>query len=189
MNIWQLMERDHANIAHLIHEAPMALNSREVIRSRERLLNDLTAEFEAHTAAVSASLYDTVSREPSTRNLIQDLETERNQVMRALSDLARYNRRNSEGWLNNFEDTTYLIDHHLHRYKHELIPAARQLLGLEEVTDITRLFIRAKVRLIKSRNPTILSRFISKDLALGFVFCATVLGLVFLAKRSTYSHR
>lgn len=189
MNIWQLMERDHANIAHLIHEAPMALNSREVIRSRERLLNDLTAEFEAHTAGVSASLYDPVRREPSTRNLIQDLQAERDQVMRALSDLARFNRRNSEGWLNNFEDTTYLIDRHLHKYKYELIPAARQLLASEEATDITRLFIRAKVSLIKSRNATILSRFFSKDLALGVAFCATVIGLVFLAKRSTHLHR
>ena len=46
MDIWHFIERDHANIAHLIHEMPSALPGSDVVRSRGRLLADLIDELE-----------------------------------------------------------------------------------------------------------------------------------------------
>jgi nitrogenase molybdenum-iron protein alpha/beta subunit len=183
MDIWHLIERDHANIAQLIHEGPMTLNGQGVIRSRERLLDELIAEFKAHTAGVEASLYGPLTHEPSTHQLIGELQGERSKVIRALADLAQYRRTGSEGWLDTFEDVTYLVDQHLHRYKHDLVPAAQQHLSADDVNDATRAFIRTKINIIRSRHRTGLGWPKSPNLALGLMLCATVLGLTLLAQR------
>jgi len=180
MDVWQLIKRDHANIEQLIHETPNALNGPGVVRSRERLLGDLMDELETHASALEASLYAPLSRQDTTRQLIEDLRRERAEFMKQLGGLAQYRRRGSAGWLDRFEDATSLVDQHLHRHKLELIPAARELLGPEEVEEATHAFVRAKMQALQSRRPGLMGRLASSELALTTTVCAAVavLGLI-----------
>nr|NKR04415.1 hemerythrin domain-containing protein [Escherichia coli] len=110
MDIWRLIERDHANITQLIREIPNALNGPGVIRSRERLLADLIDELRVHAAAMEAGLMPVLGRHAEARALAGDLRHEHERAMSQLEALARNGRRDVSGWLNRFEDVTYLVD-------------------------------------------------------------------------------
>ncbi|ACL61649.1 conserved hypothetical protein [Methylobacterium nodulans ORS 2060] len=182
MNVWQLIARDHANIAELIREIPNALNGPGVIRSRERLLADLIDELRAHSEAVEASLFEPLSAHGRAGELIDDLRHEHGQVMRQLSQLSSHHRKGSEGWLNTFEDATYLVDQHLYRHRHDLLPMAREALPSEEVRTATTAFVRAKVRALQASGPRSLPQRVAIDttdlfgaLAVGLTAAALLL--------------
>lgn len=178
MDVWQLIGRDHAKIEHLIHEAPRALDGAGVLRSRERLLGELIDELEALAEAVSVSLYAPLGRLPQTRRLVDALSDEHREFMDRLDDLARYRLKNSEGWLNAFEDATCLVERHLHRHKHELLPASRELLSESEATDAARAFIQARRWVIQGRRrPEPAPR---SELDLKVIVCTLAVGLGYL---------
>ncbi|ACA20001.1 hypothetical protein M446_5711 [Methylobacterium sp. 4-46] len=176
MDIWQLTARDHANITALVREIPYALNGPGVVRSRERLLADLMDELEGHAEALEASLFDALGAHGRAGGLLDDLRRERGQVMRQLDQLARRHRRGSEGWLSTFEDVTYLVDQHLYRHTHELLPLARETLSPAEVQEVTRTFARAKMRGLRQgarrRPPLAPSSGLFGPLALGLAAAA-----------------
>ncbi|ACL61572.1 hemerythrin domain-containing protein [Methylobacterium nodulans] len=150
MDVWQLIARDHANITDLIREIPYALNGPGVVRSREQLLADLIDELDAHAEAIDASLLEPLSAHNRASGLISDLRREDHQVMQQLDQLAAYRGKGSQGWLNTFEDVTYLVDQHLSRHTNELLPLAREVLSSEQVQNATSTFIRAKMRALQS---------------------------------------
>lgn len=182
MDLWQLIARDHENIAHLIHETPYALNSPGVVRSRERLLAELMDELEAHAAAMDASLFAPLRHEDGTRHLVEELRREHREFMQQLGNLARYALKNSVGWLNMFEDATTLVDQHLYRQNQKLLPAARELLGPEEVRNATRRYVRAKLRALQARRRA-LGGLVSSEIAFTATICAAAVGLGLLAWR------
>ncbi|GEP07632.1 hemerythrin domain-containing protein [Methylobacterium oxalidis] len=182
MDLWQLIARDHENIAHLIHETPYALNSPGVVRSRERLLAELIDELGAHAAALDASLYAPLSRDDGTRHIIEELRREHREFMQQLGNLAQYALKNSVGWLNMFEDATTLVDQHLYRQKQELLPAVRELVGPEEVRNATRRYVRAKLRALQARRRA-LGGLVSSEIAFTATICAAAVGLGLLAWR------
>jgi hypothetical protein len=184
MDIWQLIERDHANIAQLIREIPYALNGPGVIRSRERLLADLIDELDLHGASVEASLYAPLSRQDRTRHLIAELRDEHRQFMSQLAGLERYRRKGSAGWLNTFEDVTFLVDQHLHRHVHELMPTARDLLGPEEGQNAARVYVRTKMRALEAKRRRQRSWLSSGDFTLPVALCAGAAGLGLIAWRT-----
>ncbi|WP_336491550.1 hemerythrin domain-containing protein [Methylobacterium nigriterrae] len=184
MDIWQQIERDHANITQLIHETPNALNSPGVVRSRERLLADLMDELELHAAALDASLYTPLSRHTQTRQLVEELRREHREFMRQLGSLAQYALKNSVGWLNLFDDAASLVDQHLYRHSTELIPTARELLGPEEVRNATREYVHAKMRVLQSRRRGKLGGLVSSEVALTATICAAAIGLGLIAWRT-----
>ena len=184
MDVWQLIERDHVNIAQLIHDIPNALNGPGVIRSRERLLGDLIDQLETHAEAIDASLVTPLSRHPETRALIKELQSEHRAFMRQLAGLALYRQKHSAGWLDAFGDATFLVDQHLHRHNHELIPAARKFLAREEISHATRMFIRRKLAALKTRQRLTFGGMALSDLAVTATVCAALGGLVLLALRS-----
>lgn len=181
MDVWQLIERDHQNIAQLIREIPYALNGPGVIRSRERMLGDLMRALELHAIGLDASLYEPLSRESSTRSLIQELHRGHSEFTRQLKDLSRYRQKGSKGWLDTFEDVTFLVDQHLHRHVHELIPAARSRLSREEVDTATQTFIRAKTIALQGRQRSAWGGVMSSETALITTFAAAATGLGLLA--------
>lgn len=184
MDVWQLIERDHDNISQLIHDIPNALNGPGVIRSRERLLGDLIDQLETHAEAIHASLLTPLSRHPETRTLVEELQGEHRAFMRQLAGLARYRQKHSDGWLDAFGDATFLVDQHLHRHNHELIPATRKLLAREEIGHATRMYIRGKLAALKSRQRVPFGGMASSDLVFTATVCAALGGLAFLAWRS-----
>jgi hypothetical protein len=154
------------------------------MRSRERLLADFIDELELHGASVEASLYAPLSRQDRTRHLIAELRDRHRQFMSQLTELARYRRKGSAGWLNTFEDVTFLVDQHLHRHVHELIPAARNLLGPEEVRNTARVYVRTRMRVLQARRRRLRSWLSSGDFTLPAVLCAAVAGLGLIAWRA-----
>ncbi|TNC11633.1 hemerythrin domain-containing protein [Methylobacterium terricola] len=150
MDIWRLIDRDHANIAQLIREIPNALNGPGVVRSRERLLADLLDELHAHAVAVDAGLLTMLDRRGEARAMVDDLRREHRQVMAQLDSLARGRHAPASGWLNAFEDMTYGVDRHLHRHGHELLPLARRLLSEDEIRAAGTAFVRARSRVLQS---------------------------------------
>ncbi|TXM67157.1 hemerythrin domain-containing protein [Methylobacterium sp. WL120] len=183
MDVWQLIGRDHANIEHLIHDAPRALNGPGVVRSRERLLDHLVDALEAHAQAVSVGLYAPLGRLPQTRRLVDELSDGHRAFIGQLSDLARRRRKTSEGWLNDFEDATYLVDQHLHRLKHELLPAARTLLSDRQADDAARAFVQARRWALQARHPEPAPR---SELDLKVIVCTLAVGVGYLLWQSGF---
>ncbi|AWN43372.1 hemerythrin domain-containing protein [Methylobacterium durans] len=183
MDLWRFIERDHENISQLIRDIPYALNGPGVVRSRERLLSDLIGELEAHSKALEASLYAPLRQHEKTAKLVTDLHREHGAFMKQLGALAKYRRKGSEGWLNAFEDATFLVDQHLHRHAHELVPPARALLSSEEIEAATRAYVRAKVKVLKARRG-VLGRLGAEEVALIATVGAVAAGLGFLAWRT-----
>lgn len=180
MNVWQLIDRDHQNIDGLIREIPYAFNDPRAVGSREQLLADLIDELDLYATAVGASLYGRLSRESQTRALVEDLHRGHPEFRRRLQQLARYRHRSSAGWLDTFEDVTFLVDQHLHRHVHELIPAAQMLLSPEEVTAATRAFVRAKTNALRTRRRRITTGVMSSEAALVATLADLAAGLGYL---------
>ncbi|MFH6785016.1 MULTISPECIES: hemerythrin domain-containing protein [Methylobacterium] len=183
MDIWRLIDRDHANIAQLIREIPNALNGPGVVRSRERLLFDLLGELHAHAAAVDAGLLTVLDRRGETRAMVDELRREHRQVMARLDALAQARRAPASGWLNAFEDVTYEVDRHLHRHGHELLPLARRLLSDNEVREAGTAFVRARSRVLQSRSRRPREAAGSGDLALAAGLGLAAAGAALLAWR------
>lgn len=186
MDVWQLIGRDHANIEQLIHDAPRALNGPGVVRSRERLLGDLIDELETHASGIEASLYRPLAQRPETSQMTAELHAEHKEFIGQLGALTKYRSKGSERWLDTFEDVTFLVGQHLHRHKHELLPAARKLLSAEEVREATRTFIQAKTRAIKSRRGTRFGEIVSTEMGLGLIVGTAVAGLGYLLWQGGY---
>jgi hypothetical protein len=144
------------------------------------MLADLMDELELHAIALDASLYGPLSRESQTRALIEDLHRGHTEFMRQLQQLARYRGRHSDGWLNTFEDVTFLVDQHLHRHVHELVPAARALLSPEEVGAATRAYVRAKTSALQGRRRGGATGIMSSEVALVTTAAAVAAGLGYL---------
>lgn len=183
MDIWQLIGRDHENIAQLIREIPYALNGPGVVRSRERMLSDLMDELELHAVALDASLYAPLSRGSRTAGLIEELRRGHSEFARQLRTLFRSRQAPSQGWLNAFEDVTFLVDQHLHRHTHELIPAARKLLSPDEVGNATRVFIRAKTKALQSQRRKSVGGIMSSEASLIATVAAVATGFGYLVWR------
>ena len=180
MDVWQLIERDHENIGGLIREIPYALNDPRAVGSREQMLADLMDELDLHATGLGASLYGPLSREGRTRTLIEDLNRGHAEFRRQLQQLARRRKTASAGWLDTFEDVTFLVDQHLHRHVHELIPAAQMLLAPEEVAAATRAFVRAKTSALQSRRRGTVAGGMSSEFALIATLAGVAAGLGYL---------
>ena len=180
MDVWQLIERDHENIGGLIREIPYALNDPRAVGSREQMLADLMDEVDLHAIGLGASLYGPLSREGRTRTLIEDLNRGHAEFKRQLQQLARRRKTASAGWLDTFEDVTFLVDQHLHRHVHELIPAAQMLLAPEEVAAATRAFVRAKTNALRSRRRGTVAGGMSSEFALIATLAGVAAGLGYL---------
>ena len=180
MDVWQLIERDHENIGGLIREIPYALNDPRAVGSRERMLADLIDELELHAIAVGASLYGPLSRDSQTRALVDDLQRGYAEFRRQLQQLARYRKEASAGWLDTFEDVTFLVDQHLHRHVHELIPAAQALFSPEEVATATRAFVRTKMDALRSSRRGAKTGVMSSEVTLVATLAGLAAGLGYL---------
>lgn len=151
MDIWHFIERDHANIAYLIHEMPAAFPGSGVLRSRDRLLADLIDELDLHAASLAGSLYPALRRDPGTARLVADLADEEAGFMQALRRLQR-ERSGARGWLDRFADATYAVDRWLHRHRHELAPAARARLFGPDLERVADAFVGARRRALHGRG-------------------------------------
>ncbi|MEG9503155.1 MAG: hemerythrin domain-containing protein [Methylorubrum extorquens] len=183
MDLWQLIARDHENISRLIRDIPYALNGPAVVRSRERMIENLMDELEAHSEALDASLYAHLRRREQTAQLVQDLQREPSTFMKQLGALARHRRKGSQGWLNGFEDASLLVDQYLDRHTRELLPHARELLSSDELEAAKRAFVRSKVKTLKARRG-LLGRVGTEEVWLIATVGAIAAGLGFLAWRS-----
>ena len=180
MEIWQIIGRDHAIIEQSIHDAPRALNGPGVVRNRERILGDLIDDLETHAEALEVSLYDALGAKPEMRTLVTELRDGHRVFMRQLDGLRQRRRHGSDGWLDTFEDATFLVDQHIHRTKHELVPRAAMLLSPDEVAEVTRAFVRAKTRRLKARHHAPSGGSASRELRLGIFVSVAAAGLGYL---------
>nr|WP_276592769.1 MULTISPECIES: hemerythrin domain-containing protein [unclassified Methylobacterium] len=180
VTLWQLIERDHKNIGGLIRDIPLALNDPRAVGGREQMLADLMDELKLHAIAVDASLYAPLSRESRTRALIEELHHGHAEFRRQLQRLAQDRTKGSAGWLDTFEDATFLVDQHLHRHVHELIPAAQALFSPEEVAAATRAFVRAKTNALRSRRRGRATGIMSSEVTLVATLAGVAVGLGYL---------
>ncbi|MCJ2019424.1 hemerythrin domain-containing protein [Methylobacterium sp. E-065] len=180
VTLWQLIERDHKNIGGLIRDIPLALNDPRAVGGREQMLADLMDELKLHAIAVDASLYAPLSRESRTRALIEELHHGHAEFRRHLQRLAQDRTKGSAGWLDTFEDATFLVDQHLHRHVHELIPAAQALFSPEEVAAATRAFVRAKTNALRSRRRGRATGIMSSEVTLVATLAGVAVGLGYL---------
>ena len=174
MDIWHFIERDHANIAHLIHEMPAALPGSGVLRSRGRLLADLIDELDRHAAALSGSLYPALRRETAGARLIDALADEEAAFMRALRRLQRQ-RTDMRGWLDQFADASYGVDQWLHRHRHELVPVARNRLFGPDLDRASDAFVSARRRALQARGGGLADNLLAAGAAMALASAAALL--------------
>ncbi|GEP06341.1 hemerythrin domain-containing protein [Methylobacterium oxalidis] len=181
MDLWQLIARDHEKIAQLIRDIPYALNGSGVIRSRERLLGDLMDELEAHAVALEAALYAPLRTREKTAGLVDALRGEHRTFMKRLGALMRFRLTGTAGWLDGFEDATFLVDQHLHRHTHELLPQARALLSSDEIEAARHAFVRAKLKALRAQRRGAFTKLGSGEWMLTATVGAAAAGLAYLA--------
>ena len=73
MDIWRLIANDHANVTHLGRTILRGLDG-GVVRSRDRLFDELDGELRRYIEAVEDSLYDALEDHPRTQRLVEELE-------------------------------------------------------------------------------------------------------------------
>jgi hypothetical protein len=149
MDVWQLIARDHAYLAHLIKEVRYGFSATPPT-DQEEVLSGLIDELAAHAEALEASLYAPLRQLDRTRQLAEDLHHEHGQFIRQLNALAS-SRQSSIVRQSGLALDVALIGQHLRRYTQELIPAARELLSPAQVDDAAHAFIRAKMRSLRAR--------------------------------------
>lgn len=183
MDIWQLIERDYANINHLIREIPNALNGPGVVRNRERLLSDLLDELHTYAVAMGYSLLNPLYFHDEAKNLVDQINQEHRIFIGKLKELLVYGKNNPQGWLNSFEDATYLLDQSLHRHRNELLPMARRLLSPQEISAAAPMFIRAKSQALRAGGRGKQASAGSSEFFLVAAVSMAVMGVALLAWR------
>lgn len=174
MDIWHFIERDHANIAHLIHEMPAALPGSGVLRSRGRLLADLIDELDRHAAALAAGLHPAFRHDPGAARLLDALADEEAAFMQALRRLQR-SRTDARGWLDRFADASYAVDRWLHRHRHELVPAGRARLFGPDLDRAAEAFVRARRHALSKRGGGLAQELLAAGAALALASAAALL--------------
>jgi hypothetical protein len=182
MDIWQLIARDHAYLAHLIKEVRYGFGSTPP-GDQEEVLSGVIDELAAHAEALEASLYAPLRGLDRTRQLAEDLHREHAPFIRQLDAIAR-SRLSSITRPSGMAMDVALVRHHLRRYTQELIPAARELLSPAQVDDAAHAFVRARMRTLRARRHRRSGRLTLSKVALTCIACATAAGLGYLAGRS-----
>ena len=95
MDIWRLITNDHANITNL-GRAILRGPGSGVVRSRDRLFDELDGELRRHMEAEENSFYEAFEDHERTRGLIGDLEDEHEAIEGQLTDLGRVRNKNTQ---------------------------------------------------------------------------------------------
>ena len=74
----------------------------------------------------------------------------------------------------------FLVDQHVHRHVHELIPAAQALFSLEEAAAATRAFVRAKTNALRTRKRGPATGVMSSEATLVATLAGVAVGLGYL---------
>jgi hypothetical protein len=149
------------------------------VRSRDRLLDQLDGQLRRHMEAMEESVYDALEDHDEVEDLVEELEDEQERIARELAGLARAGDKDGRAWTERFEDFTYLLDQHFHREAHELLPAARRILGPDQARALRHEFVEAKIEALRAGRGGI-----SSGLLLGALAGAAAGALAFAAWRS-----
>ena len=183
MDIWRLIANDHANVTHLGRTILRGLDG-GVVRSRDRLFDELDGELRRHIEAVEDSLYDALEDHPRTQRLVEELEGGHEEIERQLTELGRVREKNTREWTDRFKDFTYLVDQHFHREEHELLPVAREILSPDEVQELRHEFAEEKIEALRAEHRVL--GMAPTALLLGTLAGAAAGALAFVAWRNGY---
>jgi hemerythrin-like domain-containing protein len=148
MDPLHLIVNDHANIVSLCRDVLRTTPNGDA-RSRERLFSQLNDELRWHIEAEEDSLYEALEDHDRTKQLIDELEDEHEQIEEELGRLAAARYKGSREWTQRFEDFSYLLDRHFHREEHELLPLAREILDPEQARELLHEFAEEKAEEIR----------------------------------------
>src|SRR4051794_24405647 len=151
MDIWRLITNDHANITDLGRAILRSIET-GVVRSRDRLFDDLDGQLRRHFEAEEDSLYEALEDHERTRGLIDELEDEHEEIERQLTSLGRVRDKNTREWTDRFEDFTYLLDRHFYREEHELFPLAREILSADDLQEVRQEFVEEKLEELREQR-------------------------------------
>jgi hemerythrin-like domain-containing protein len=182
MDIWHLITNDHANITELGRAILRSIGS-GVVRSRDRLFDELEGQLRRHIKAEEDSLYEVLEDHERTRGHINELEDEHDEIKRQLTSLGRIRNKNTREWTDQFEDFTYLVDRHFYREERELFPIAREILGPDDLQELRQEFVKEKLEDLREQRRT---WGVSSGVLLGALAGAAAGALAFAAWRSGY---
>lgn len=178
MDIWKLIETDHANITDL---GRLLLRSTgEGVRDRDRLFAELDLALKRHLEAEEGSLYEALEDDERLGPSIRELTKEHAQIRAGLDALAEGDKDGRE-WTDRFEDFTYLLDRHFHVEQHELLPAAREALAGRDLQELRHEFAEEKIEALRAARRW--DRGFPYGLVLGSLAGAAVVALAAVAWR------
>ena len=151
MDLGQLITNDHANITDLGSAILRGLDS-GVVRSRDRLFDELHGALRRHMDAEEDSLYDALEDDARTQRLIDDLEGEHKDIEQRLTRLARARNKTSRDWTKQFEALTDLLDRHFDREEHKLLPLAGEILSPDDLQDVQHAFVKRKIKVLRKQH-------------------------------------
>jgi len=182
MDLGQLITKDHVNITDLGSAILRSLDS-GVVRSRERLFDELDGALRRHMEAEKDSLYDALEDDARTQRLIDELEGEHKDIEQQLTRLARVRNKTGRDWTNQFEDFADRLDRHFHREEHQLLPFAHEILSPDDLQDVQHAFAKAKIKALRKQHR---KWGLSSGVLLGALATAAAGAVVFTAWRSGY---
>lgn len=134
MDVLQLFKRDHARMADLFEK--LSETSEGAIKTRERLVEQVTTEIEAHNTVVKERLYPLLGKHKETRDLKPSVR-ELNQLQRQLSQFQELAVEDPE-FLHKARDLKKAVEQHLREEERHIVPALKKALEPEEFDTLAK---------------------------------------------------
>ncbi len=128
-----LLETDHRRFEDLLKQGEET--TARAAKTRTRLLDTLTAELNVHEAIEEKILYPALKPHPEARDVVLEGVQEHHVadlIIKELHALAT----DDEKWGAKFKVLKESIEHHVKEEEHVMFPAARAVLGRDELDDL-----------------------------------------------------
>lgn len=150
MNLWQMIETDHANIQELCREVLRAMGDGP--NSRADLFAELDTELTRNLNAKQHVLYPVLMRDGRTHSYLDELEREHDDINRRLDVLAADPNKDSHQWAMQFKDLSSVISHAFSLEENGVLVVARGVVPPREAETLRRSFEREKIASLEARR-------------------------------------
>jgi hemerythrin-like domain-containing protein len=134
MDVQQLFKRDHERMTTLFER--LAETSDQATKTRERLVEQLTNEIEAHKAVVEQRLYPLLRKHKETRDL-KPSARELNQLDRKLSEFQKMQVADPD-FLRTARELKKTVEQHLREEERHILPALKKALEPGELEALAQ---------------------------------------------------
>lgn len=144
MEIFKLLENDHAKVAGLFAKIEKTQDATQ----REKLFDELAMELTIHTTVEERIVYSRLYEEDEMHEDVAEAREEHRHVSMLLKDMAELSP-DSEDWTAKCTVLKEMVEHHVEEEETEMFPKARQLLSKDDTQEMAQTFEGEKEALLE----------------------------------------